>query len=69
MTNIISVLADYRLDPLGHLLSPFNIKFNAPLKCKPLTTGTDIAEAPPQHIREYTRQRCIHLSNITVSPI
>jgi hypothetical protein len=46
-TNIISVSAEYRLDPLGHLPSPFNIKFDGPLECKPLTTDTDMAEAFP----------------------
>jgi hypothetical protein len=35
VTNRISVSADYQLDPLGHLPSPFNIKFNGPLECAP----------------------------------
>jgi hypothetical protein len=43
-TDIISVSADYRLDPLGHFPSPFNIKFDGPLDCTPLATETDIAE-------------------------
>jgi hypothetical protein len=48
--NSISVSADYRLDPLGHLPSPFNIKCDGPLDCKRLTTETDIAEPfPPVH--------------------
>jgi hypothetical protein len=40
-TTRISVSADYRLNHLGHLPPPFNIKFDG---CKPLTTYTDIAE-------------------------
>jgi hypothetical protein len=56
-TNSISVYAYSRLDPLGHLPSPFNIKFDDPLKCKPLKTDTDIAEAPPWYMPVYPRQR------------
>jgi hypothetical protein len=32
MTNSISVSADYRLNPLGHLPSPFNTIFYGPLE-------------------------------------
>jgi hypothetical protein len=49
-TNSISVSADYQLDPLGHLPSPFNIKFDGPLECKPPTTETDIADPFPPGI-------------------
>jgi hypothetical protein len=30
-TNSISISADYRLDPIGHLPSPCNIEFDGPL--------------------------------------
>jgi hypothetical protein len=36
--NWISVSADYRLDPLGHLPSPFSIKFDGPLECAPFAS-------------------------------
>jgi hypothetical protein len=38
---------DYRLDPLGHLTPPFNIKFDGLIKCNPLTTETDTTEPFP----------------------
>jgi hypothetical protein len=47
VTNRISVSADYRLDPLGHLPSPFNIKFDGPLECSPLASKSDITEPFP----------------------
>jgi hypothetical protein len=47
VTNRISVPADYRLDPLGHLPSPLNIKFYGPLECTPLASESDITEPFP----------------------
>jgi hypothetical protein len=47
ITNRISVSSDYRLDhldPIDHLPSPFNIKFDGPLECAPLASTSDIAE-------------------------
>jgi hypothetical protein len=69
VTNWISVLADYRLDPLGGLPSPFNIKFDGPLECAPLASESDITEPfPPgnsvfvQHKNVSTRATVLSVS-------
>jgi hypothetical protein len=43
ITNRISVSAYYRLNPLGYLPSPFNIKFDGPLECASLAFESDMA--------------------------
>jgi hypothetical protein len=56
-TNSVLVSANYILNPLGHLPSPFNIKFDGPLECKPMMMDTDTAEAFPPGISVFIQDK------------
>jgi hypothetical protein len=63
------VYVDYRHDLLGHLPSPFNIKFNVPLECKPLTTDTDITEPFPPGTSMFIQAKCVSTCAMVMSLI